>query len=383
MLRYPDLQLLLEEMMRTMQIGLINSRSLAVILVILVLAGCGKAPEPELAPPARPVKMMTIGAQDDKITWEFPGKVTAVRDVELAFEVQGKIIELPIEDGLKASKGDLLARLDPRDYEAARDAAEAHRRAMRSAYVRAKNIFKEGAGSQAEVDKTERDILVAEQDLVKAQKALDDTVLRAPYSGVVASKIAEDFQNVRAKEPILIFQDTSTLEIDVNVPERDFIHMKPGMTLQQRTELIKPEIAVSSIPGKLFSATLKSFTTTADPVTRTYKATFTFENPPTLNILPGMTARVVLYPPAEVLSGMQRTAGILVPAVATAADEHGNAYVWRVDADTMEVSRTPVTLGKMTGSDIRITAGLDDGDRIAISGAAHLQEGMKVRPLAN
>ena len=158
MLRYPDLQLLLEEMMRTMQIGLINSRSLSVILVILVLAGCGKAPEPETEPPARPVKMMTIGAQDDTITWEFPGKVTAVRDVELAFEVQGKIIELPIEDGLEASKGDLLARLDPRDYEAARDAADAHRRAMRSAYVRAKNIFKEGAGSQAEVDKTERDI---------------------------------------------------------------------------------------------------------------------------------------------------------------------------------------------------------------------------------
>ena len=78
---------------------------------------------------------------------------------------------------------------------------------------------------------------------------------------------------------------------------------------------------------------------------------------------------------------MQRTAGILVPAVATAADENGNAYVWRVDADTMKVSRTPVTLGKMTGSDIRITGGLDDGDRIAISGAAHLQEGMKVRPL--
>ena len=80
-------------------------------------------------------------------------------------------------------KGDLLGRLDPRDYEAARDAAVANRRAMRSAYVRAKNIFDEGAGSQAEVDKTRRDIKVAEQDVKKAQKALDDTSLKAPYDG--------------------------------------------------------------------------------------------------------------------------------------------------------------------------------------------------------
>ncbi|MCK5382702.1 MAG: efflux RND transporter periplasmic adaptor subunit [Gammaproteobacteria bacterium] len=365
--------------MRTLQPGLIQF--LPVILAILLQPACGKAPEPEAAPPVRPVKIMTIGSQGEKVTWEFPGKVTAVRNVELAFEVQGKIIELPIEDGLEASEGDLLARLDPKDYEAARDAAVANRKAMRSAYDRARKIFKQGAGSQAEVDKTERDILVAEQDLVKAQKALDDTVLQAPYSGVVASKIAEDFQNVRAKEPILIFQDTSTLEIDVNVPERDFVHMTPGMTLQQRTELIKPEISVSSIPGELFPARLKSFTTTADPVTRTYKATFTFKNPPAFNVLPGMTARVVLYPSAEVLSGMQGTSGMLVPAVAIAADENGNAYAWRVDADTMKVSRIPVTLGKMTGSDIRITEGLHDGDRIAVSGAAHLQEGMQVRPL--
>ena len=381
MLRYPDLQLLLEAMMRTMQSGLINLKSLPVIFVILVLAGCGKAPEPELAPPVRPVKMMVVGANDQTPTWEFPGKVTAIRDVELAFEVQGRIIELPIEDGLKADEGDLLARLDPKDYEAARDAAIANRKAMRSAYVRAKKIFKQGAGSQAEVDKTERDILVAEQDLVKAQKALDDTVLKAPYSGVVASKLAEDFQNVRAKEPILIFQDTSTLEIDVNVPERDFVRMEPGLSLEQRTERVKPRIAVSSIPGKLFPARLKSFTTTADPVTRTYKVTFSFENPPAFNILPGMTARVILSRPERAMNGMQGTTNMLIPAVAVAADENANAYVWRVDADTGKVSRTPVTLGDMSGSDIRISSGLDVGDRIAISGAAHLQEGMKVRPL--
>ena len=357
------------------------SWSVTAVLAILLLAACGKTPEPDTAPPVRPVKIITIGADTGQVVWEFPGKVAAIRDVELGFEVQGKIIELPIEDGLEAKEGDLLARLDPKDYEAARDAAIAHRRAMRSAYNRAKKIFQQGAGSQAEVDKTERDILVAEQDLLKAQKALDDTVLKAPYTGIVASKIAEDFQNVRAKEPILIFQDASTLEIDVNVPERDFVHMTPGLTLQQRTEALQPKIAVSSLPGEQFPARLKSFTTTADPVTRTYKATFTFENTPAFNLLPGMTARIILQPTSGVLDGKPRANGLLLPAVATAADENGNAYVWRIDAESMQVSRTPVTLGEMTGADIRITSGIKAGDLVAVSGAAHLEEGMQVRSL--
>ena len=365
--------------MRTTQHRSINY--LLVVFLMLLQGACGKAPEPEVAAPARPVKIMTIGVNEAASTLEFPGKVTAMRDVELGFEVQGKIIDLPIEDGLEANEGDVLARLDPKDYEAARDAAVANRKAMRSAYVRAKKIFEQGAGSQAEVDKTERDIMVAEQDLVKAQKALDDTVLRAPYPGVVASKLAENFQNVQAKEPILIFQDTTTLEIDVNVPERDFVRMKPGLSLAQRTERMKPKIAISSIPGNMFPARLKSFTTTADPVTRTYKATFTFENPPAINILPGMTARVVLLGHEYGMGGSQDTTEILIPAVAVAADENGNAYVWRVHADTMEVSRAAVTLGEMSGSDVQINSGLNAGDRIAISGVAHLQEGMKVRPL--
>ncbi len=155
----------------------------AVLLFIMQLAGCGKEPVPEAEPPARPVKMMTIGSGSVQMTWEYPGVIAATRTVDLGFEVGGKIIELPIEDGLKMQEGDLLGRLDPTDYEAARDAAVANRRAMSSAYVRAKNIFNEGAGSQAEVDKTERDIKVAEQELKKAQKALDDTSLLAPFDG--------------------------------------------------------------------------------------------------------------------------------------------------------------------------------------------------------
>jgi len=354
---------------------------MCIILPAMLLAGCGKAPEPVEEPPVRPVKLLTIDGRQASVTLEYPGEIKAARSVNLGFEVAGKIIELPIEDGLAMQEGDLLGRLDPSDYAAARDAAQANLRAMRSAYVRARNIFDEGAGSQAEVDSTLRDLKVAEQDFKKAQKALDDTELRAPYTGVVGQRIADNYQNVQAKEAVLIFQDTSSLEMDVAVPERDFIRMKRGLTLEERTEIAHPEVAISSIPGRRFPARIKSFTATADPVTRTYTATFQFDRPEDVNILPGMTARVILTPGTESIEKYMPTGAVMVPLTAIASDETGNPYVWRVDPDSMQVSHVPVTLGEISNTDITVTSGLQQGDRIATTGVARLYEGAQVRPL--
>jgi RND family efflux transporter MFP subunit len=370
--------------MKSTQSDLARSHLLPVFALVfsaLLAGGCGEAPQPPEQAPARPVKMMTVGVRPAGITLEYPGEIAATRSVNMGFEVAGKIIDLPIEDGLRMQQGDLLARLDPSDYEAARDAAQATLRATRSAYRRAKNIFDEGAGSQAEVDKTLRDLKVAEQELKKAQKALDDTELRAPYDGVVGQRLADNYQNVQAKEPVLIYQDTSRLEMDVSVPERDFVRMQQGLTLEERTQAYQPEVAVSSIPGRTFPARIKSFTTTADPVTRTYTATFQFERPDDVNILPGMTARVILTPSAEVIDRLQAQDTVMVPLTAVGGDAQGDPYVWRIDPDSMAVSRVPVKLGAIRDARIEVTAGLEQGDRIAVSGVARLYEGARVRPL--
>jgi len=351
----------------------------SVMLTTFLLVACGDEAPPEKKEIVRPVKLMMLDAGGAGTTVEYPGKISAARSVELGFEVPGKIIELPISDGLAVKQGTLLGRLDDSDYVAARDSAEANRKATESAYKRAKRIFDQGAGSQAEVDSTLRDIDVARQSLKQAQKALNDAVLKAPFSGWVSRKIADNFQNVQAKQPILLLEDISSLELDVNVPEQDFVRMKPGISLAQRTERVKPEIQVSTMSGRSFAAKLKSFETAADPTTRTYKATFAFSKPADVNVLPGMTAKVILHIPAdaEKVTG----SGFLIPAAAVIVDTDGSAYVWRFDQGSSQVSRATVTLGDMSGASVRVLSGLQGGDRIAVSGAAHLQEGMKVRPL--
>jgi RND family efflux transporter MFP subunit len=353
---------------------------ITVVLTTFLLVACSDEAPPEKKELVRPVKLMTLDAGSAGRTLEYPGKVSAARSVELGFEVAGKIIELPISDGMPVKKGTLLGRLDDSDYVAARDAAEADRKAAQSAYERAKRIFDQGAGSQAEVDSTLRDIDVAKQNLRQAQKAFNDAELKAPFSGRVARKIANNFQNVKAKEPILLLEDISSLELDISVPEQDFARMTPGISLAQRTEAVKPEIQVSALSGRSFSARLKSFETAADPTTRTYKATFAFSKPADVNVLPGMTAKVILHIPGNMTK--DANSGFLIPAAAAIVDTGGSAYVWRFDADSSKVSRATVTLGDMSGGSVRVLSGLQDGDRIAISGAAHLQEGMKVRSLA-
>ena len=367
--------------MKLTRVSLMHIRFFIVVISILMLPACGKPPEPETKEDSRPVKMMTLGSAGDSVTLEYPGVIDSLQSVDLGFEVDGQIIELPIISGQEVMKGDLLARLDPRDYKAARDSAASHLHAMSAANSRAKKIFDQNAGSQAEVDQALRDFQVAKEELKTAQKALDDTYLKAPFSGEIAEIPADNFQNVQAKEKILKLQDLSSLEIDVAVPEQDIALSPPGLNLEERTQFMRPEIEISAVPGQRFPAKYKKIDSTANPVTRTYPATFSFANPADIIILPGMTAKVIVHIKAEKLTSTGKS-GFMIPVDATAVDEQSNAYIWRVDPDTMQVSRMRVELGAMSGEKIRILNGLEQGDRIAISGVHHLREGMKVRPLS-
>ena len=121
----------------------------------------------------------------------------------------------------------------------------------------------------------------------------------------------------------------------------------------------------------MFPAWVKEFASAADPVTRTFSVKLNFKNPGNLNILPGMTARVqVTVNPERAWS---------VPVSAALADDSGNAYVWKLDAESMAVIRAPVELGDLLDDRVGITAGLAEGDLVAISGVNQLRDDMVVR----
>jgi RND family efflux transporter MFP subunit len=367
----------------------------------------------------------------------FPGKVEASRKVELAFQVPGLLVKLPIKEGQKVSKGEVIAQLRQDEFQArlkalqgqldqARSrltalragerpeqrerlqaqvrAAEAKMGNARSEYDRNARLLRSRAVAREEYDRSQTAFRVAQEDhqaavqalekgtiareedieaqeaevrglegrVVEANLHLQDSTLRAPYDGVIAQRFVEQNQNVMAKQPILKFQDVDEIDVAIDVPEAIMAaDLRSADVVQMLAEF-------SAAPGLQFPVQIREIAQRADPTTQTFRVRAALKAPPDVNLLPGMTATVTLtYRRAAVLGNR-----ILVPISAVFKDAAGEQVVWVIGAD-QTVSRRPVKLGEATGGQIEIGAGLQPGDRIAVAGATHLREGMKVRDLGD
>ncbi|GGO87669.1 hemolysin D [Marinobacterium nitratireducens] len=329
-------------------------------------------------PVSRPVKLFKVGEAASVRTLEFPGSVMAAQQSDMAFEVSGRIVEKPVTEGELVEEGRVLARLDPRDFEAERDRALAELSAARADFNRYNRAFKANAVTAQELDRARRALRVAEAGLQRAEKAVDDTVLRAPFAGRVARMLVEDFANVQAKQPVMILQSEGALEMRVNVPESEWVRAKRVDSAAQIEINANISVLLSSLPDQPIPARITEFASTADPVTRTFEVTVGFQSPDGLIVSPGMTGRVVYKMPAE---GAE--AGLLIPADAVVATFDNKPSVWVYDEQTGVVSRRLVTTGELTGASIQVLEGLEPGERIAVSGVHTLTEGFSVHPMEN
>ncbi|MBW2272563.1 MAG: efflux RND transporter periplasmic adaptor subunit [Deltaproteobacteria bacterium] len=345
---------------------------LALATVSLLAVACGEEEAPPPEPQVLNVKMVEIGSAETGETREYPGRIQAWQHSEMGFEVPGKIIELNFVEGQPVEKGFVLARLDLRDFEADVKKAQANRARAFADYKRYEKLLKEGVSSKAEFEAREQHFKVREAELRQANKALEDAALTAPFAGVVARKLVDDFENVRAKQPVLILQDLSKLKTRVTVPESDMGGERKSETNEEITAKLRPQVVVSSLPDRKFDAKVWEISQVADPVTRTFEATFYFPYPTGLNVLPGMTAKLIAQ-----LSG---SAGShWVPGIAVTADDEEQPMVWRVDPEEMVVRPARVSVGGLKGDLIEITSGLEVGDLVATSGIQNLRDGARVR----
>lgn len=341
-------------------------------ILVGFFGGCDKdAPPPEQ--PARPIKMMTIGQGQSARPISLPGKVKAARQVVLSFQVSGRLAKLPVSKGQAVAQGELLAELDQRDYKNQFNSAEAIYK-ERSAYLdRMEEGLKKQVATKLEVDQARRDAEVAKADMDTARKNLEDTTLKAPFAGVVADTFVDNFQDVQAKEKILSLQDATDIEIVVDVPERLMARVKED----NARRLV---VRFDALPDTTYPVTVKEFAAEADPQTQTYPVTVTMPAPSDANILPGMTATLIAQPGQA--DGAPAAGGkLLVPVEAVVPGPEGGSRVWLIDPATMTARSQAVTVGAMTGDSVEILAGLTPGQTIAISGANHLHEGMKVKPM--
>ncbi len=363
--------------------------SLYAILAILVLSsltGCGKPePEREIIRPVRAVKVSDMGGLQRR---GFPGRAQATQEIDLAFRVGGPLITRPVDVGDMVEEGDVVARIDPRDFEVNLRNTEAQLAESQAALERAesdfrrqRNIFKQdpGATSQTAVDRAReaRDRAVANVDSLEAsvttaRDQLDDTHLRAPFEGTVVATYVENFQNVRQKQPVVRILDTSHIEMVVNIPENMI-----SLASLVKTVLLQYD----AFPGREFEGKIKEIGREATQTTRTFPVTLIMEQPEDIKILPGMagTVRVGKSELSDV--ELRRGLGVPVGAVFT-PDTETSSFVWIIEpteGDQGVLVQRAVQTGEMTRLGVLITDGLSAGELVVTAGVHSVREGQTVR----
>jgi len=344
----------------------------AIVCVVFVKR---KQSPPEEPVPMRPLKTFVVGSDFAMSGRKYPGKVSADQSVDLAFQVDGPLIEFPVKSGDEVVKGQVLGKLDPRDYEKALASAKSEYEKAKIQLGRIQKAYKSGAVSGTDLTNAETALETTNASMETAQKALEDTVLVAKFDGVIAKTFVDQFENIKAKEPVLTLQDVSTVTIEVNVPEERVALAEAG---KERYKF-RFMATFDYLPNREFEVEVKEFTTEADPVTQTYLVTFSMPSPKDLNVLPGMTVTITEY---KKVKEQVKSEGFPVPVNAVPIDEQGKYYVWKAKADsdgkTYTVHKTIVKVGKMAQGNIIITEGLSKGDKIAAAGVNFLQEGQQV-----
>ncbi len=343
--------------------------------VLWSLAACTEQTAQSNAEPViRPVKLFNTNSQSDQAIRSFPAEVVANQGSYLAFRVNGELLEFPALAGQHVEKGQLLAKLDPEDFQLQYEERKARFELADSQLERVQKLFDRSIASQAELDQALANKQVAESALKIAKTNLDNSELRAPFAGTVAKVFVKNFENIQAKQNILRLETRDLMDVVIQVPEKLIARIDKDVDYQ-------PDVIFDGYPDKSYQLTVKEFDTQADPTTLTYKVVFSLPVPGDFNLLVGMTGRVDID-----LSKIthSQSAYILLPVEAVFSEptesEKNNSYVWLYDENTGLVHKKAVKVGQLHRNGIEVLSGIEQGQMVVAAGVHSLEEGMKVRP---
>lgn len=331
------------------------------------------------------------------------GYVTARRQATVSSKVTGRVAEVRIEEGQRVEEGEVLARLDPVDAQSQLDQSQTQLAAARAQLVEHKlqlvkaerdlkrqqelaarkltsqqlteNAVTEVASLKARVAVQERQIAVAQSGVDAAHVNLDNTVVKAPFSGVITVKAAQPGEIVSpisagggfTRTGIGTIVDMNSLEIEVDVNESYIGRVQPGQPVESTLNAY-PDW---KIPGKVIA-----IIPTADRGKATVKVRIGMDVKDA-RIVPDMGARVAFLGEARPAgeAAPKSLPGVLVPS--EAIRKVGDASLAFVVKDGRLEERT-LTLGQTMSSSRQVLSGLSAGDRVALATPEGAKAGDKV-----
>lgn len=339
---------------------------------LLVLSACSRqAPVQE---PVRSVKLLTVGESALNVQVEYAAEVRARIESRLGFRVGGKLIQRQAEAGQRVAAGQLLAQIDPQDYQLAAQAAQAQLSAAqtqrdlaqaelhRYEALRAQNFI-----SGAELERREATYRAAEASWQQARAQAQAQTNQASYSrllatsqGVVTGVEAEVGQVVSAGQAVVRLAHDGPRDAVFAVSEQAVGLIKPGQTMQ----------ATLVSTGQSLKGRVREVGASADPVTRTYSVKLALD----------ASEKLPLGATVNVQAGIVNNAPTPVIKLPTSAlrQDGGATAVWVLDEANMTVRSQPVKVGAVDGNQVEITSGLQAGQKVVAAGVHVLSAGQKV-----
>jgi RND family efflux transporter MFP subunit len=346
--------------------------ALTLLAATALLSACSRpVPSEE---PIRAVKILTVELEGMRAGGEFAGEVRARVESRLGFRVGGKIVRRHVELGQRVKAGEVLAQLDPQDYQLAAQAAKAQvtaavsNRDLASAdYKRYKELRDQNYVSGAELERRDAALKAAQAQLDQAtaqgsaqgnQAAY--TTLVASVSGVVTAVEAEVGQVVAAGTPVVRIAQDGPRDVLFSVPEDKVAQIAIGSGVDVRAWGVS-----TPLRGEV-----REVAASADPVTRTFGIKVSL---PTQDAL-ALGATVSVLPQALDRSGVQV---IKLPTSALRQDGQSSA-VWVLDTTSMTVKLQPIQVATADGNAVVVSAGLQPGMQVVSAGVHVLSPGQKV-----
>ena len=352
--------------------------TVAVVLATFLLA-CGE--KLEQPPPAiRPVRYQQVFATGAERIRAFTGVAKAGIESKISFRISGTLQKLNARVGDPVREGQLIAEIDPRDYELQVEEAEAALAQARAEAVnaeadfrRVRGLFERDNTSQADYDAARAgqdsdraQVRSIEMKLESAILQLSYTRLESPIDGAVAEVPVEINENVQRGQPIVVLNSGLRPEVEVAIPEVLISEIHQGNSVT---------VTIDAFPNQTFSGNVTEVGISASEGLRTYPVTILL-NRPDVRILPGMAAEVSF----RFGSGEEQVRWILPPH-AVGEDRQGRfVYVVTGEGEDLgTVHRRPVVVGELVGEGIEVLQGLQDGERVVTVGVSRIEEGQKVR----
>ncbi len=343
---------------------------ISLCLSLLILIACGEqAPVVPTEKPLRPVKSVVVNGAAGFKQWHFPGKVQAFEKVDLSFQVSGQLIKLNVLSGQEVKAGDVLAELDRRDYASEVKAAQAELDRAAAEFKRMQPLLEKSLVSQTEYDQKRAERDIAEASLEQTKKSLEDTQLKAPFDGVIASRLVENYEDITAKQTIMSLQNPDALEVIINIPENRIVD------IDAERDFIDSFASTNANPNKKYELDLREYSTEVDALSQTYEVILTLMTEEDDRIFSGMSVDVLL------VSNRQQGDTYWLPATAVIADRGDiqSKVVWVLtqqnNTEKYHVAKRQVTIGKLESENIEILSGIRSGDRIVAAGSHYIHEG--------